>query len=149
MVRSSIPKEIIMLKPALIVRGLVLVSVVAVLPSAALAGKKCHRCDFSDEPIIVVGTKPSNNEPVAPGLKPLRATPAATLPPLKTAQPRPSLPKVLGTGKPGVAELQLHCNTISLCNDLIAHCHANGGQWVPGTNEGPQGEPASGDCFID
>ena len=81
-----------MLKPALIVRGLVLVSVVAVLPSAALAGKKCHRCDFSDEPIIVVGTKPSKNEPVAPGVKPLRAAPAPALPTLKKDQAPPSRP---------------------------------------------------------
>ncbi len=149
MVRSSLLEELIMINSARIITCAMLAAGLAMaVPSAALAGKKCHKCDFSDEPIIVVGKKPAQKEPSPPAIKPLRAAPAAA-PAFKTAQPTPTLPKLLGKPAPGVAEAQLHCSTVSLCNDLIAHCAEHGGQWVPGTDSGPNGEPASGDCFID
>jgi hypothetical protein len=149
MVRSSLLKEVIMSDSARnILRGMLLVAIAAGAPGAALAGKKCHKCDFSDEPIIVVGDKPAQKQPQAPAAGSLRTAPRSALP-LRTAQPAPALPKLLGKPAPGVAEAQLHCNTVALCNELISHCAEHGGQWVPGTSQGPNGEPASGDCFID
>jgi hypothetical protein len=138
-----------MSKPAVAFRTLVLVALTATMPAAAIAGKKCHNCDFSDEPIIVVGKKPSKSEPLPSAIKTTPKASAPVLPARRTVGPTAGLPKVLSGGGPSVQHVQLHCGTVSTCNDLIAHCAEQGGQWVPGTDEGPKGEPASGDCFID
>ena len=123
---------------------------------SALA-EKCHKCDFSDEPIIVVG------QPAKKGAAPLStlsAKPPAgqptrpMLPGTKHLPPFPPVPPVGGTQQfaaklgGGVKATQLTCSTASTCNELISHCHEHGGQWVPGQSNG-QGQTTKGNCFID
>lgn len=122
--------------------------------NTALADKKCHTCDFSDEPIIVVGKPAKKGTAPLPVLsaKPAAAQPAAVgakqVPPLPPVPPVGGAPKLAAKPGGGVQAIQLTCSTASTCNDLIAHCAEHGGQWVPGGHN-DKGQPTQGDCFID
>lgn len=119
----------------------------------ALADKKCHNCDFSDEPITVVG-KPAKKSAIG-GAIGAKASDGSeqhqTLPGAKKLPTLPPVPPVVGSqtlaAKPGggVKAGQTHCSSVSACNELIATCAA-GGQWVPG-GYNDKGQPTSGDCF--
>ena len=146
------------MQTSLIRKSMLAVALAVAFGSTTAMAAKCSNCDFSDEPIIVVGKKPAKKD-TAP-LPTLSAKPAAgqptrpTVPGAKQLPPLPPVPPVGGTqklaAKPGggVQAIQLTCSTASTCNDLIAHCAQHGGQWVPGGSNG-EGQPTSGDCFID
>ena len=123
---------------------------------AALA-EKCHKCDFSDEPIIVIGQPTKKGTASLPTLsaKPPAGQPTRpTLPGAKHLPPFPPVPPVGGAQQfaaklgGGVKEIQLTCSTASTCNDLISHCAEHGGQWVPGQSN-DKGQSTNGNCFID
>ena len=131
--------------------------------SSSVFAEKCHKCDFSDEPIIVVG-KPAKKPAVIPALPAgklgaapcLPGNPAChPVPPAGISVPLPPPSHPIGgapllTAKPGtgVKPAQLHCSTGATCNELIAHCAEHGGTWIP-SGHGGKGEPTSGDCYID
>jgi hypothetical protein len=45
-----------------------------------------------------------------------------------------------------IAKPPQHCSDVTFCNYLISTCAETGGHWNPGPDQGPEGQPASGNC---
>jgi hypothetical protein len=52
------------------------------------------------------------------------------------------------TGQQGQAVTPLPCNNVSFCNQVIAYCAEQGGNWIETSHDG-QGRPSSGTCYLD
>ena len=57
--------------------------------------------------------------------------------------------KSLATVQGGSQVTPVPCNSVSSCNQIISYCAEKDGTWVPGGASGPEGQPASGTCYLD